>query len=339
MSRSKNGTGDAVYQGYYAPFLGMTGNLPQNSAVNRQAMIEQMYIQLLAEMAANRYKWKGLPESIDPRFLEVTLLQNALSVFYFDEEYGKFFALRGSPNGRWNMYNNPISFQVYGNEFISKTLRAMPHAVRARDDRGRFTQDAIILPEECIPIWANYLRAPDWNVILIYASRLAEFDRTIEINARSARRTRVIAIDPNMQLSVENMIRQIDEGQPVVKINQQTFEQTLGNLTSIDLGVTPKTIEELQLSRTRVWNECMGLLGINNANQDKKERLVASEVDANNDQVDSMRWVNLNARRQAAHMINKRYGLSLSVEFHNQQANAPEPMLQSAGEIEGGTDE
>jgi hypothetical protein len=49
----------------------------------------------------------------------------------------------------------------------------------------------------------------------------------------------------------------------------------------------------------------MTLLGINNANQDKKERLVAAEVSGNDDMVSAIRATNLNARRMACDAINE----------------------------------
>src|SRR5699024_8940304 len=75
-------------------------------------------------------------------------------------------------------------------------------------------------------------------------------------------------------------------------------------LSALDLGVEPDSIEKLHILRTRIWNECMGLLGIDNANQDKKERLVADEVDANSDKVALSRAVNLKSRQNAAEQIN-----------------------------------
>ena len=59
----------------------------------------------------------------------------------------------------------------------------------------------------------------------------------------------------------------------------------------------------------------MTLLGIESANQDKKERLVSSEVDANDDQTSMMRYVNLNERREAVKKINKHYKLNIEVEY------------------------
>jgi hypothetical protein len=94
------------------------------------------------------------------------------------------------------------------------------------------------------------------------------------------------------------------------------------------MGINVADIEKLHIVRTRMWNECMGLLGIDNANQDKKERLVAAEVDANSDQASMMRYVNLNARRMAAEQINAVHGLNVEVEYYtdvDQMATVPEP--------------
>src|SRR5690606_31619781 len=95
----------------------------------------------------------------------------------------------------------------------------------------------------------------------------------------------------------------------------------------------PDHIEKLSIVRARLWNECMGLLGINNSNQDKKERLVSDEVKANDDQVSSSRRVNLNARQDAAEHINSVYGLNISVDYYSEiDAQLPAPM--SGGNME-----
>ena len=75
----------------------------------------------------------------------------------------------------------------------------------------------------------------------------------------------------------------------------------------------------------------MGLLGINHANQDKKERLVSSEVGANDEQVDAMKNVALNSRQRAAKQINDMFGLSVSVDYFKEPEPEPVPAAD-AGE-------
>ena len=60
----------------------------------------------------------------------------------------------------------------------------------------------------------------------------------------------------------------------------------------------------------------MTFLGINNANQDKKERLVVAEVSANDSEIMMARKIALDSRQLACEQINKKYGLNVSVEWN-----------------------
>jgi hypothetical protein len=290
---------DAVYTGFYAPHLSGTRRdimMRRSPSREREGLIERMYMRVLTEMCVNRFKWEGLPDSVDVRFMELTLFRFALSVFYHDNDFNKYLALQGAPSGRMDYAQNPLAFTINGNSrFVSKTLPA----------------------RQLVPIWANYLRIPDYDVVTIYAQKLAELDRTIEINSKNARRPKVLVTNENGRLSGVNIVRQFDEGNPLIQVNTDgAFGALTENVTALDLGIDPDSIEKLHILRTRLWGECMGLLGIDFANQDKKERLVAAEVDANGDQVENMRRVNLNARQMACDMINAKYPeLNVSVSY------------------------
>jgi hypothetical protein len=284
-------------------------NFHNNVAENRQGLIERMYLRIIGELAMNRFKWEGLPEEVDVRFLELTLYNFALSIFFQDtgnigndrsdtrffNGSEKYFALQGGASGPLNMMQQPLTFRATGNNFVGITL----------------TKD------ECVPIWANYYRVPDLDLVSVYANRLASMSRTVEINAISARRNKVVVTSENLRHTAAQINRQIEDGQGVI-----TVGDALGSLTdmvtALDLGVHPDSVVNMQIAKTREWNECMGYLGIENANQDKKERLVASEVDANNEQSSMFRYVNLNARQIACEQINKKYKLDVSVEYNTQ---------------------
>ena len=64
-----------------------------------------------------------------------------------------------------------------------------------------------------------------------------------------------------------------------------------------------------------ILRECMTLLGIENANMDKKERLVSDDVNANNQQVIASRNIWLSERKKAIEELNKKFNLNASVEF------------------------
>jgi hypothetical protein len=298
---------DLVFTEFYAPHL--NGGRKNNIANNRQAITERMYMRMLAEMAANRFEWKGLPDSVDARFLELNCLTyRGLAVFYYDDDAGKHFAVQGSGAGATNFLDNPVSFTVIGPGIGAgngKTLQALPQ----RGENGERFEP------ECVPIWANYMRGTDWDIITLYAHKLAKVDRTIEITMDNMRKTKVVAAPESERLSYVNILKQIGEGQDAI-FGTRAMAELGDSLTVLDLGVDPLTLPNLQIGRSKLWSECMGLLGINNANQDKKERLVAAEVGANDEQVQATRNIALNARQFACEAINKRWPeLNISVDF------------------------
>ena len=251
---------------------------------------------MLQELAVNRFKWVSLPDSVNERFLEYTLMRRGLVVMYFDTDYDEYLALQGAGAGPLNMYDDPTSFRVTGNStFVGKTVDA----------------------SDCVPIWANVLRVPDWDIILTYAKKLASIDRTIDINLRNARRSRVIVTDETGQLSAQNINNQIDSGSPLITVNNTGYAM-MEHWTAFDLGIHPDQIVNLQTSRQRIWNECMGLMGINFANQDKRERLVSAEVGANDEQIDSMKNVILAERQRAVRQMNDKFGLSVDIKLRTE---------------------
>lgn len=273
-------------------FLGGRWN-SSNPEAHDHAMAVLMYRRVLSELAINRFKWSGLPDSVNPRFLEVTLFQNALSVFYYDldPQVNAFLALEGGGVGRPNMMDDPTAFRVFRNPLPTRTY---PSSM-------------------VVPIWANTSRTPDLDIVNYYAARMARWDTTLEINAINARQTKIVASDENGRLSAQNFNKQVYEGVPTIYVN--TGSDLAGNTSVLDLGVDLMGLEKLSIVRSRIWSECMNLLGINGASTEKKERVVTGEVDQNNDQVQSSRNIALNERQRAAYMINQKWGLNVQVDF------------------------
>lgn len=300
-----------------------------NPGITDAEILYQMYERILGELAMNRFMWTGWPKTVNPRFVELILhLRGLVVVFKDTRSYGKegtaswrpatdaIFALRGTPAGGRNMMDDPVMYTLTGPGTAQKF------------------QGVQLPASACVPIWANYFRTTDWDIVTTYARKLANVDRTIEINLMNARRTKVLAYDENTRLSVENINKQIEEGSAAIRVTREMIAS--GSLSALDLGVNPDSIEKLSIVRTRLWSEAMGLLGINNANQDKKERLVADEVDANDDQVESMRRVNLNARQQACALMRDMFPDELgnvNVEYWSQDAQIPDGPLENQESI------
>lgn len=295
MSRRKrqNGATDAYTQ------FGVNPNR------NRLAVEEQVYMRVLTELSINRFRWVGLPDEIDERFVELLLHNRAMGVFFWDDHYDRYFFSRAAAGGRINHYDNPTEYTAIRNATDRPSLR--------------------LTAAECVPVWGNALRRPDTDIVTLFATRLAQIERTIEINVNQMRETVMIAVEESERLSWLNVIRQHDEGQPYLF---GTRSLDLAKIQAWPISVEKDQVKNLQLVKSQVWNEAMTMLGINNANQDKRERLVASEVSANDDQIIATRGTALNARRRAAAQINRMFKkLDVRVEWNNEV----EDMAREAG--------
>ena len=308
-----------------------TGNPLARGERKRYDILYALYMSKLVELSANRFKWSGLPPEVDVRFMELTILRSGVSMFYYEREYDKFMARETSPSGMLNNQDEPIAFTM-NNRVASSGMATF------------------LKKGEGVPVWGNYLRTPDILAIDIFASRLADIDLTIEINSRQARRSRILIANKNQRLSLQTISNEIDEGVSTIGVNPSFDPESI---QAIDMGVNPDNIEKLHIARGRVWNQCMSILGINNANQDKKERLVADEVSANDEQVDAMRAVYLNARKRAAAEMNSLYDgseekalitgyrgepLNVDVSYVTVPDKAPAPALPGFG-FEGESEE
>lgn len=278
---------DYVREHIYSPFMGNKSNDNNN-------IMELIYRRHISSMCMSRFKWEGLPDSVDERYLELTLLQQGLCVFYFDEEYDRFLALRANASGMINMYDNPTSFTVIGNSMVNKTIAG----------------------NECVPIWANIYRYPEWDLIIKYAERLSNVEATIDQNIRAMRTPFIISANANDKLTVQNAYKQIVEGQPVI-IATDSFgpEDIMNKIQLFTTSLPHGVLSEVHSARSRIMNECLTMLGIMNTNTEKKERMVVEEATGSAGNVLAMRAIYMRQREIACEQINKMYGLNVSCDW------------------------
>lgn len=258
-------------------------------------MIEHLWSTKITELSISRFTWVGLPEEVSVRNLETALFQYGLAVvlpWNKDEDaVKKYVAVGATPEGVLDHQFEPTSFQLMGNTQLT----------------GRK------LDTECVPVWANNTRVPDSIVAGVYARKLARMDRTIEINTDNARQPRVLVMDEDSKLSVENINKMLDEGTPVIKTGR-----SLENIVNVlDMGIDPRLFTEVGTAKQREFQMCLTMLGINNANTEKKERLVSDEARATEDVTNLIRQGNLNVRREAARLMRERYKLPVNVYYTN----------------------
>ena len=283
---------------YSSQFKPMTNNHAQR--VKRRT--ENLFIRVLSELSLNRYRWNGLPPGVDTRYIEMSLLYHGLVVFFYDHSYDRHFALRASGVGQPNMYDNPTKFTVYN------------HGVNL--PKTEWTA------RECVPIWCNMQRIPEADIIFHYADKLSTIDRTVDINLMQQRIPFIVSASETQRKTAATMMRNWTEGELAIfatdGINPMDMVQ------AFNTGISDDLVLNTLLAKQKVWNECLTMLGINNANQDKRERLVSDEVAANDEQVEASRGMGLKTRQVAAQEISRMVKLDVTCEW------APAPVEYSS---------
>lgn len=299
---SRRNKEDYVRTEFYDPQLMGKLQYSNNPTRNRVMQIQRFYIIHLTQMCANRFTWKNLPKEIDQRYLEMRLTQKGLVVFFHEDEvYNEYMALQAGSLGPLNVYDNPTSYQVLGGS-------------------GQFRVNQKLSNDDCVPIWANYMRVSEMPNIIMWAERLAEIDRTIEISAKNARQTKIVSVPEDLRLSAVNTLKQMSEGVETI-FGSEELSGLIKSIETIDLESHPAKLPNLLIAKGKIWNEIMTFMGVSNSNEDKKERLVSDEVHIKDEQIDLIKQMNLSSRQQAADQINEMFGLHISVEF-NQTADA-----------------
>ena len=92
----------------------------EESARNNDLTFIQ-YVNALTELATTMFEWKNLPDTIDERFMELTLFSRGSAVFFKDEVMG-FLCLPCLIKGRLDVYRIPIDRQAFSVNGYRKNL-------------------------------------------------------------------------------------------------------------------------------------------------------------------------------------------------------------------------
>lgn len=255
--------------------------------LNRLTYVD--YLKRLEEIALNMFEWKNLPYDIDPRFLELTLFTQGMAVFFYEEVMERYLALQTMIGGNLDVYRVPKIRRAYAVNGYNKELS---------------DKDSVL-------IFNNYLREPSFPTVQLYAKRLYEVERAIDVNVKAQKTPIMILCDESQRLTMKNLYEQYNGNEPFIFGSKALDLQGVKTLQT----EAPYVADKLTLLKHQYWNEALTFLGVENSNTDKRERLIADEVQSNLGAVKAQRFVRLNMRRQACKQINSLFGLNIWVDF------------------------
>ena len=248
----------------------------------------RQYYNRLVELAISMFEWKNLPDTVDPRFLELCLFTDGQVVFFNDPDLG-YLALQNACNGGFNVYRIPVKRRAYAVNGYQKDLS---------------DKDSVI-------IYNNYLHTNSQLDAAMFARRLSDLDRSIDVNAKAQKTPILIKCDETQRLTMQNLYMQYDGNMPFIFADKSLNTNQLQAIKTD----APYVADKLYQLKTQIWNEALTYLGISNINVQKKERLITDEVTRNQGGTIASRYSRLNARRDACKQINAMFGLDIWCDY------------------------
>lgn len=248
----------------------------------------QHYYNRLTELATSMFEWKNVPKTIDIRFLETILHTNGVAVFFKDEAIGEL-ALPVALNGDFDVYRIPKQRTAYASNGYNNKL----------DEKNS------------VLIYNNYLHTNSMNDLEMFAKRLYNLDRAIDVNANAQKTPVLIKCDETQRLTMKNLYMQYDGNMPFI-FGDKALNSNAFQVLKTD---APYVADKLYTLKTQIWNEALTYLGISNINVQKKERLITDEVTRNQGGTIASRYSRLQSRREAVEKINEMFNLNIEVNY------------------------
>ena len=270
------------------------------------------YLNRLTELAISMFEWKNLPPTVDPRYLELHLFETGCMVYFNDDVLGDL-CLDCLPQGRLDVYGNPVLRRAYS---------------------GYNNYQKLLKQSNSVIIWNNYLHLNSILDVKMFAKRLYNLDRIIDVNANAQKTPVLVQGTEKQRLTLLNLYKEFDGNAPFI-FGDKNLD--LNSLKSINTNA-PYVCDKIYQLKTQIWNEALTYLGISNINIQKKERLITDEVTRNQGGTIASRYSRLESRREAVKKINAMFGTNIEVNYREdfQQVGDENQPEEPGGDTIGG---
>ena len=249
-----------------------------------------MYFYKILNLAINRFKYEGLPEEIDPYFLERGLFFNGSVLMLKDPVVNMYAIMYYSLGGNLDIYQFPQDRYAYATQSYFK-MYDKSNSVIIRDSPTMF---------------------PFVQEAWLYAGTMANLWLTKDINVYWLRTPKFITYPQSQGITVENILRDFNDYVPAIKVSD---EVNIDMFKTIDIS-SPDVTESLSKMERETKANVLVDLGYSASAIEKKERVQSGELEQNQGEIYGMRNIYLKARQRAMDFANEMWGLDIKVTFN-----------------------
>lgn len=266
---------------------GITDMYDDSATLNNLTYMQ--YLNRLTELSISMFEWKNLPPSVDARYLELHLFETGCMVYFNDDVLGNL-CLDCIASGRLGVYGDPVLRRAYS---------------------GYNNYQKLLKESNSVIIWNNYLHTNSVLDVKMFAKRLYNLDRIIDVNANAQKTPVLVQGTEKQRMTLINLYKDYDGNAPFI-FGDKNLD--LNALKVLQTGA-PYVCDKLYQLKTQIWNEALTYLGISNINIQKKERLITDEVTRTQGGTIASRYSRLESRRQAVDKINAMFGTNIEVNY------------------------
>ena len=249
--------------------------------INDRTFID--YLDRLRMLATSLFTWKNLDDIAGigaSRFLEQSLYDNGRACFVKDNKLG-FMVLNVNPSDKLNIYLLPTRVDAWSIGY----------------NKNYDFNDIVY-------IMNNELQKSTIESLELFAYRLYDTERTIDINLQAQKTPILIEGDTKTIVTLKNVYMQYSGNTPFIFGNKQFDISNKLNVLKTD---APYLIDKLDVHKHQIFNDALTVLGIDNANTDKKERLITNEVESNEQLITYYLNCWYKTRKKACDEINEKF--------------------------------
>lgn len=249
------------------------------------------YLERMKKICLSMFEWQNLPTSMNARFIEMCLFYNGQAALLYDDDYG-YINTMAADGGYINIYGLPTELICYSYRF---NQRRPLYMTDTGEEKGK----------ECILVMNNYERVPTAATVNLFALRLAEAQRTADVNIKAQRTPILLTTDQKQLFTLKKMYEEYDGNTPAIFADKNVITPDALKAIKTD---APFIGREIMDYKREIWNEFLTFMGISNLSE-KRERMVTNEIDSNNELVNLNLQALLIPRKEACRQFNEKYGL------------------------------
>lgn len=242
-------------------------------------------------LAVNSFIYENAPDTFNPYFFERKLFYDGFAWLFKD---GDMILGLGGSRKDYDVYGWPTSGKAIG--FHGYNFNVTP-------DNGVCCYDL------------SKRGLSTYGLLMDYIPRLTDLYRTMDVNIHAQKTPVIVVTDKENELTVRNAVDQIDSNMSVIVGVEGILDMKQFDVLNTN---APYVVDKLQIQSHQYWNDIFTILGIENGDKDKKERMVVDEVNSNTQPIEIYRNARLQPRERMLERFNKLAGTNIQVRFNSE---------------------